>query len=232
MEISTESVAIIPARGGSKGIPRKNLALLGGVPLVAWAIRCALAASSITRVVVSTDSPEIAECARFYGAETPFLRPGEISGARSTIGEVAHHALNYLDKEGYHPQVTCILLPTHPFRKPYYIDQCVKQVFNGYHNVYFCKKVSCIDGTFFRLKDDDSVTQMKKYPFGIFKSASYSGWYRRYGTAAAHAYHITSKYSQFFFEIRNPIECIDIDTYEDLEVAEEVIQNNLYDFGL
>jgi CMP-N,N'-diacetyllegionaminic acid synthase len=82
-----ETIAIIPARGGSKGIPRKNIVDLCGKPLIAYAIEAALKSDMITRVVVSTDDEGIAEISTAYGAEVPFLRPKEMALDRSSIGD-------------------------------------------------------------------------------------------------------------------------------------------------
>jgi len=89
-----EVLAIIPARGGSKGVPRKNLRLLLGKPLLVWAIERARDAKSVTRLIVSTDDEEIADLARAHGAEVPFLRPAEISQDLSTDVEFLLHALS------------------------------------------------------------------------------------------------------------------------------------------
>src|SRR5687767_10622517 len=102
----TEVLAIIPARGGSKGIPRKNIRLFAGYPLIAWSIAAAKRSELVTRVIVSTDDEEIAAVAREYGAETPFLRPIELAQDQSTDLPVFEHALKWLeDVEGYRPEV-------------------------------------------------------------------------------------------------------------------------------
>lgn len=111
-------LALIPARGGSKGLVGKNLRLLGGHPLVAWAIAAARMVPSIDRIICSTDSPDIAEVARQYGAETPFLRPAELAGDLSTDLEAFHHALDWLrDHDGWKPETLVQLRPTSPFRE-------------------------------------------------------------------------------------------------------------------
>lgn len=120
-------LAIIPARGGSKGIPRKNVRLLGGKPLLAYSIEHALQARQVNRTVVSTDDAEIAEIARQYGAEVPFLRPSEISQDLSTDLEVFTHALEWLaENEGYVPNVCVHLRPTYPIRKVEDIDKVIQ----------------------------------------------------------------------------------------------------------
>ena len=122
-----EVLALIPARGGSKGIPRKNLRLLGGKPLVAHSIAHALAAQRITRTIVSTDDEEIAAVARAAGAEVPFLRPNEISGDLATDLEAVVHALDWLrEAEAYEPVLVVHLRPTDPFRDPRVLDRAVE----------------------------------------------------------------------------------------------------------
>ena len=86
-------LAVIPARGGSKGVPHKNMKMLADKPLIAYTIEAALKAEIFDRVIVSTDSQEIARIAQQYGAEVPFLRPAEISGDRVSSDEVILHAL-------------------------------------------------------------------------------------------------------------------------------------------
>jgi CMP-N-acetylneuraminic acid synthetase len=119
-------LALIPARGGSKSIPRKNIKPLAGVPLLAYSIAAARAAHSVTRTIVSTDDPEIAEVARCYGAETPFLRPAEFSQDNTTDLPVFQHALQWLDEnEGYTPDIVVQLRPTSPLRRTDHIDAAV-----------------------------------------------------------------------------------------------------------
>src|SRR5512134_3427196 len=102
----THILALIPARGGSKGIPRKNIRSFAGYPLIAWSIAAGLQAKSISRVIVSTDDEEIAAVAREYGAETPFLRPAELAQDRTTDFPVFEHALKWLEEiEGYKPDI-------------------------------------------------------------------------------------------------------------------------------
>lgn len=109
--------AVIPARGGSKGIPRKNLAPLGGKPLIAWTIEAAFDSKILSRVVVSTDDEEIASVAKLWGADVPFLRPAEISGDNAQALEVIAHALNELrTDQGEAYDAVAYLQPTSPFR--------------------------------------------------------------------------------------------------------------------
>lgn len=111
-------LAVIPARGGSKGIPGKNLRPLGGLPLIGHSIRLAALCPEITRTIVSTDSEEIAEAARALGAEVPFLRPAAIAGDTTAILPVLQHALAELDPGGELYEYLLLLDPTSPGRLP------------------------------------------------------------------------------------------------------------------
>lgn len=121
-----EVLALIPARGGSKSIPRKNIRPLAGHPLIAYSIAAGLAAETVDRVIVSTDDAEIAAISRRYGAETPFLRPAEYSQDSTPDLPVFFHALEWLAQhENYQPDVVVQLRPTSPFRRVSHIDQAV-----------------------------------------------------------------------------------------------------------
>lgn len=123
----TETLAIIPARGGSKGIPRKNIRSFAGWPLIAWSIAAAQQSKYVTRIIVSTDDEEIAAVARECGAETPFLRPAEFAQDKSTDLPVFEHALGWLaEHEGYHPEVVVQLRPTSPVRPRGLIDDAIQ----------------------------------------------------------------------------------------------------------
>jgi N-acylneuraminate cytidylyltransferase len=122
-----EVLAIIPARGGSKGIPRKNIRNFREFPLIAWSIAAAKQSTLVTRVIVSTDDEEIAAVARAWGAETPFLRPAEFSQDKTTDLPVFEHALNWLaEHENYRPDVVVQLRPTSPIRPRNCVDDAVQ----------------------------------------------------------------------------------------------------------
>lgn len=122
-------LAIIPARGGSKGIKRKNLIQFNGKPLVAHSIIHGLESKLVDRVLVSTDDGEIRAVALEYGAEAPFLRPAELAGDQVLDLPVFEHALKFLeDKEGYRPDLVVHLRPTAPYRKPGWIDEAVRML--------------------------------------------------------------------------------------------------------
>jgi CMP-N,N'-diacetyllegionaminic acid synthase len=122
-------LALIPARGGSKSIPRKNLLMIAGKPLIAHSIEQALASRHITRTIVSTDDPEIAKVAREFGAEVPFLRPAEFAQDLSPDIDAFRHALQWLrDHERYECELVVHLRPTGPVRRVELIDQAIASI--------------------------------------------------------------------------------------------------------
>ena len=122
-----EVLSIIPARSGSKGLPNKNILPLLGHPLIAYSIKASLQSNMITRTIVSTDSKNIADISKKYGAEIPFMRPSTIAEDMSTDFEVFDHALSWLkDNDNYKPDFIVQLRPTSPVRKVKIIDSCIK----------------------------------------------------------------------------------------------------------
>lgn len=121
-------LAIIPARGNSKGIPGKNLKPLAGKPMLAWSVAHALACAAVDRVVVSTDSEEIAAAAREAGAEVPILRPAELAEDDTPTEPVLFHMVEHLAGEGYRPDGVILLQPTSPLRRPGRLDEAAAQL--------------------------------------------------------------------------------------------------------
>jgi N-acylneuraminate cytidylyltransferase len=130
------AVAFIFARGGSKGLPGKNIQMLGGKPLIAWAIECALKVPRISRVIVSTDSNEIAAIAAKYGAEVPFIRPAYLATDKSPEWLAWRHGIEYLrDSFGEMPEVIVSLPATAPLRMPADINNCLDEYEKGSSDV-------------------------------------------------------------------------------------------------
>jgi len=122
-----KTLALIPARGGSKGLPNKNILPLEGHPLISYSIAAGKSTPLIDRVVVTTDSPEIARISKEYGADVPFIRPAELAGDYTTDLETFQHALDWLEKEeGYVPDLVLQLRPTSPIRFLHEIEACIK----------------------------------------------------------------------------------------------------------
>lgn len=120
-------VAIIPARGGSKGLPGKNVRLLAGKPLIAYSIEAAKASPLVDRVLVTTDDPAIAAAAKAHGAEVPFMRPAELAQDLTPTEPVLKHAVEWLEtNEGYRVDIVLFLQPTDIFRKRAMIDGVIQ----------------------------------------------------------------------------------------------------------
>ncbi len=109
------NIAIIPARGGSKRIPRKNIKLFHGKPMIAYSIDVALKSGCFDKVIVSTDDQEIADVAMAFGAEVPFIRPADLSDDHATTMDVMQHAIQWCDSQGIDVQYVCCLYATAPF---------------------------------------------------------------------------------------------------------------------
>ncbi len=122
------NIAIIPARGGSKRIPRKNIKSFHGKPLIAYSIEAAQKSDCFERIIVSTDDHEIAEVAKSYGAEVPFLRPAEIANDFATTLDVMKHAVTWCQKSEMCVVNVCCIYATAPFLLPQYIQQGLKSL--------------------------------------------------------------------------------------------------------
>ncbi|MCC3646344.1 acylneuraminate cytidylyltransferase family protein [Cytobacillus oceanisediminis] len=141
-------LAVICARGGSKGVPNKNIRLINGKPLIAYTIEMAMEYTNFDRVIVSTDSPDIAKIAEQYGAEVPFLRPKELSLDTSPKIPVLQHAVNFLhEHENEKYDLIVDLDPTSPLRIVQDIDNCINKMHKYKPNIVF------------------SVTKAKKNPY-------------------------------------------------------------------
>ena len=116
-------IAIIPARGGSRRIPRKNIKRFAGKPIIAWSIEAAIKSNCFDKVIVSTDDEEIAKVARDFGAETPFIRPKEISDHFTGTNEVVKHTIEWLEKNNSVVSLACCIYATAPFVQIKYLQQ-------------------------------------------------------------------------------------------------------------
>jgi N-acylneuraminate cytidylyltransferase len=120
-------LALIPARGGSKGVPRKNVALLGGRPLISWAVGSARDSTLIDRLILSSDDPDIIEACTNEGCEVPFVRPAELASDQARSIDVVHHAMAWVEATGAGAYDYLVLLqPTSPFRQAQDIDDCIR----------------------------------------------------------------------------------------------------------
>jgi CMP-N-acetylneuraminic acid synthetase len=118
-------LGLIPARGGSRGVPHKNVRLLGGKPLLAYTAEAALGARRLTRVVLSTEDPDIAVLGKRLGLDVPFARPAELAGHETPMLPVVQHAMRWLEERGERYDAVCLLQPTNPARPARLIDACL-----------------------------------------------------------------------------------------------------------
>ena len=165
---SSKYLALVPARGGSKGISKKNIKSLAGKPLIVYTIEAALQSQHRLRVVVSTDDEEIAEIAQAAGAEVPFLRPPELAQDETPTLTVIQHALQWLEQhEAYQPELVVLLQPTSPLRRSEHIDQALELLLSSgadsvvslcevEHSPYWMKNVDAVGrvSSFISMKEE------------------------------------------------------------------------------
>ena len=219
-----EVAAIIPARGGSKGLPRKNILMLGDHPLLAWSIRVCQASSLITRVLVSTEDTEIARISREYDAEVPFLRPSHLAGDDITVTPAVSHLIKTLQKEeGYIPDFFAVLYPTSPFRTPETIDFLISKAIEGFHPVNTVILVEINDAD---LHVPDKYGRLKPLLTKIETTGGSIGFTRGCGYISVNndQGHILNPYNHLIDE---GVETIDIDYASDLRLAEMALQEGL-----
>jgi CMP-N-acetylneuraminic acid synthetase len=232
-----KAVAFIFARGGSKGLPSKNVRPFCGKPMIAWSIEHAKAVSRISRVIVSTDAEEIAEVARQFGAETPFIRPDELARDDSPEWLSWRHALNYLlQTDGNLPEAMVSIPVTAPLRKPQDIERCIDDFAQGgadvvvtvsearrspYFNMVKCNQ----DGTVgLVIPPSVNVSRRQDVP-AVFDMATVA--------YVANPQFVLTKNSLFEGRVRAitvPVErAIDIDTLLDFQIAECLMKGISHD---
>ena len=221
-------LVIIPARGGSKGLPRKNIRDLCGKPLIAYSIEAALHAKTIDRVIVSTEDEEIAATAVQYGAEVPVLRPLAISGDNALVRTAIQHMVGVLQKRGYQPDAVVTLFPTQPFRTPKLVDHLIDTLFQGYTSVYTGKPITARQTAFFASDSDGELTPIDKK--SIFKTGKLHAYYRRTGLFMGSRTGVDVHQRPYLHLLTDPISWIDIDYLEDFLFSESIIQQGRFDF--
>ena len=152
----SKCVAIIPARGGSKRIPRKNIKDFHGKPLIAYSIEVALKSELFDKVIVSTDNEEIAKIAKNYGAEIPFIRPKELSDDFTGTGAVVNHAIEYLKQNGEEFDFICTIYATAPFLDEKYLIRGFEKLKNSNaKNAFSCTSMPFPIQRTFKITDDE-----------------------------------------------------------------------------
>lgn len=226
-------VALIFARSGSKGLPGKNLKVLGDKPLIGIAIECALKISRIKRVIVSTDAEEIATVSRRYGAEVPFLRPAELALDSTPEWYAWQHALNYLkDFEGSLPKSMVSLPTTSPLRSVVDVDNCINEyekglsdvvvtITNSHRNPYFNMVKEDASGEFVLVNKPDQIITQRQHTPTVFDLTTVC-------YVANSQFVITNNgiFEGKVGAVKVPQErAIDIDTEFDFEIAQALIKS-------
>lgn len=220
-------LCVIPARGGSKGLPRKNIRLLRGRPLVAYSINLALACGCFDEVMVSTDDPEIAAVSRECGANVPFMRPAELSDDHASLTDVVAHVLDEYARRGYQPQVIGSMLPTSPFRSVNLVRKLTMSCLRGGRRC--ATTVRRVEApAIYASAEGGAACRRVRDVNRVWPGA----YYRNYGVYQARRLvsHLPSEQHGIHL-LEHPAEWLDIDAYEDFALAEKILENNLYDFG-
>lgn len=222
-------IAIIPARGGSKRLPGKNVKLLANKPLIAWTIKAALESNVFDHVFVSTDSDEIAKVAKTFGAEVPFLRPVEIATDTATTNDVVTHLVEWFEKE-YIKEVTtvAILQPTSPLRNAQHIQEAfqvmkdkqakaVVSVCELEHPIQFCNTLG-LDGSMDGFIDPQNMKRTQDLePYYRLNGAIYF-------LCREYVDRLSKLYSQGTYSyIMSSSSSIDIDTEDDFNLSKYYI---------
>lgn len=227
-------LAIVPARGGSKGVLRKNVRLLMGQPLIAYTLQAALASQSITRLIVSTDDAEIASTARSLGADVPFMRPPKLAVDDASPLDVVLHALEtieYTEQVCY--EAVLLLQPTAPLRTTTDIDRVLEQLFvTGADAVTSFYRVEHGHPYYMYALDEDRPVPLMEVPSHITRRQDFPAVYVRNGAIYATRRDVLLQQHSFYGkDVRAyimPFErSINIDTEFDLALAEFLLQRHL-----
>jgi len=220
-----KTVAIIPARGGSKGIPRKNVKELNGKPLIGYIIETALSVDEIDRVIVSTEDPEIAIVAKEFGAEVPFVRPKELADDSTPTLPVLQHVVSSLEEyENYTPDVVVLLYVTSPLLKTERVSEAVKLLKEG----NFDSVISVVeDRGHYWIENNENYERL--YPKVIKNRQFTKPLYRENGAIYACKRAVLMEENVLVggkvgFLVMSDRESIDIDELIDFEIAEILVQ--------
>ncbi len=230
-------LGIIPARGGSKRVPRKNIKLLAGKPLIAYTIEASLNSSHIDKLIVSTDDIEIKKIAEQYGAESPYLRPAELAADDTPDQPVFRHALEWLkESEDYEPDIVVSLRPTTPFKTGKIIDSVIRKMVDtnadivrtmtrveGVHHPYWMYKITENETV---LPFDDNIDIGRYYQSQLLPPV-----YRINGVVDAYKRHVIYGGNILDHHYMKAIvisekESIDIDTEHDFMICEYLLKEN------
>ena len=224
-------LAIIPARGGSKGLPGKNIKYLLEKPLIAYTIEAACTANVLDRIVVSTDSKEIAEIAKKYGAEVPFLRKKELATDNASAIDVYLDVIEYLG-EGYKKEPFMVLLPTAPLRTSYHIEEAYSLFIKEKAKTLISVVEADIPISWYLSINKEGFLSPAGYGLkngNVHNRQENNIEYIPNGAIYILNYNLLQKKRTYYCERTVPYimdrrESIDIDTLEDFEYAEFILQ--------
>ena len=225
------TLAIVPARGNSKGIPKKNIKLLEGKPLLAYTSEVALASGLFDKVVLSTDSPEIAEVGKKLGLEVPFLRPDDIATDGAPMLPAIQHALAHYAKEGFVPDQVFLLQPTSPFRRVETLKKASALLKEGYDSVVGLTRVPDGFSPYYLMKINPEGYAEFFFPEGLRMARRQDAMaaYHRCGSVFAFTRACLETYGDIYGKKCHPLiadekEGVNIDSYSDWELAESFIK--------
>lgn len=215
-----KAAVVIPARGGSKGLPGKNIRDLCGKPLIAYSIESALKAELVDRVIVSTDSEEIAEVAVKWGAEVPFLRPEDMAEDDSLVGHALEYTYNRLYGEGARSVIRAVMFPTSPFRTSALVDFMIGKALEGYTFVHTAKPIPAPRMGYVNMPENS--------PAFLDDPGGWHNCVRSYGCLSV----VRTQFplARYIHCLDDQVSLIDIDTIEDFRLAEACIERDMFDF--
>lgn len=226
-------LVVIPARGGSKGIPHKNIKPLNGKPLIYYTIDTARAISGDDNICVSTDDDEIIDVVEQYGLRVPFKRPDVLATDTAGTYEVLLHALNYYESIGKHYDVVLLLQNTSPFRKPHQVEEALQLYKNNKDidmvvsvkecvaNPYYCVFEENADGYLHVCKGDGNIYRRQDAP----KVYEYNGAIYIMNAESLKTTHMHKMKKRIKY-VMDEISSFDLDTMWDWEIAESIVANN------
>jgi len=248
-------LAVIPARGGSKGIHKKNISDLNGKPLIAYSIEAARNSKYVNRIVVWTDSAEIADVAEGYGAEIPFLRHPDLATDKASLCEAIFNLYDELyKKDKYESSTYLVLFPTYPFKTGLDIDRLLEDVFDLTYVSYFISSSSFQSANSYLIKNSQMTPLNKMMPEEISNQIFYKSnnsaiarMQPRWRYFAGMTFQKQFKALQDFYkclvengivkkqkiayELNDGMRTLDIDFYHQLLLARKIMQHNLFDFN-
>lgn len=228
--MNKEILAIIPARGGSKGVPRKNVRELNGKPLIGYTIEAAKKSNRVSRVVVTTEDIEIATVSREYKAEVPYLRPDELSQDNSPTMECVLHMLNYLEKtEGYVSDYVLLLQCTSPLRNHSHIDEAIDKLLNSDYDSIVSVCEAEVNPYWANIFEGDKLKYFIEEGRKITRRQELPNVYRMNGAIYLIKTEVLKKQKTFEPEevmgyIMDSYSSVDIDTEMDFKIAEAIIK--------